>query len=355
MNLIKGGFPFFIVPLIISLVLVPICKRIGFKLGIYAVESARTVHSGKIVRIGGLAIYIAFTIAMAIFLKADNTINAILIGGFIVFIGGILDDIYNLKPLYKLLFQIAGAMVVVFYGSANLNTIYLPFNIMISNPIVSSIVSMIWIIGITNAINLIDGLDGLSAGVSLIMTLTIGLLGFFMGRRDLCVICLILSGSILGFLPYNFHPASIFMGDCGALFLGFTIASVSLLGFKTITAITLGIPVLILFVPISDTFLAIIRRKLSNQKISEADKSHMHHILMYRLKLGHRYAVIVLYIITVLFGLTAILLYFVKWKGLFVLAILLIVFDIFVEKTEMIHPKYRPLLNLYEHFFRKEK
>ncbi len=351
MNLIEGAFPFFAVPLVISFLIVPLCKQIGFKLGIYAVENDRTVHSGKIVRIGGMAIYLAFIISMAIFMKADKTINGILLGGFVVFIGGLIDDIYNIKPLYKLLFEIVGAVIALTYGNTLLMNIYLPFNIVISNPIITYGISFIWIVGITNAINLIDGLDGLSSGISLIVTLTIGLLGFFMGRRDITVIALLLSGSIMGFLPYNFHPASIFMGDCGALFLGFTIACLSLLGFKTTAIITLGFPILILFVPISDTIIAMLRRKLSNKKISEADRGHLHHVLMYKLNLGHKRTVIILYIVAALFGCAAILSYFNNSYGLVMISILLIIAEIFVEATGMINSKFHPLIGLSRRIF----
>lgn len=351
MNLIEGALPFFIIPLIISFFAVPLCKQIGFKLGIYAQENNRTVHHGRIVRIGGMAIYLAFIISMAIFMKADKTINGILLGGFVVFIGGLLDDIYDIKPLHKLLFQIVGAIIALTFGNTLLMNIYLPFGITISNPIITYGISFLWIVGITNAINLIDGLDGLSSGISLIVTITIGLLGFFMGRRDISVIALILSGSILGFLPYNFHPASIFMGDCGALFLGFTIACMSLLGFKTTAIITLGFPILILFIPISDTLIAIVRRKLSNRKISEADRGHLHHVLMYKLNLGHRNTVIVLYIVASLFGCAAVLSYFNKTYGFIMIMILLIVAELFVEVTGMINPKFHPVIGLSRRLF----
>ena len=185
----------------------------------------------------------------------------------------------------------------------------------------------------------------------MIVTLTIGLLGFFMGRRDITVIALLLSGSIMGFLPYNFHPASIFMGDCGALFLGFTIACLSLLGFKTTAIITLGFPILILFVPISDTIIAMLRRKLSNKKISEADRGHLHHVLMYKLNLGHKRTVIILYIVAALFGCAAILSYFNNSYGLVMISILLIIAEIFVEATGMINSKFHPLIGLSRRIF----
>ena len=336
LHLIEGAFPFFALPFVISLICVPIAKRIGFALKVYAVENNRTVHHGKIVQMGGLAVFVAFMISMACFLKADSTINGILIGGSVVFLGGLLDDMINLSPLKKLLFEVAGALIAILVGGIGLTSITLPFGIEINMMPFSFLVSFIWIVGVTNAINLIDGLDGLSAGICFIVVCTIGFIGFFMGRRDIPVISLILAGAIAGFLPYNFHPASIFQGDCGALFLGFTLACLSLLGFKTTTFITLGFPVIILFVPISDTLIAMVRRKLSGKGIMQADRSHLHHILMYKLKLGHRNTVLVLYLVTALFGGTAVLSYFNEQWGMIML----------VEATEMINPKWHPLFGL---------
>lgn len=350
MNLVRGALPYFMIPFLISLVLVPVCKRVGFRLGIYAVENKRTVHHGRIVRMGGVAIYMAFLLSLSILWKADDKLNGILIGGAIVFLGGFLDDIYDLPPKIKLLFQVAGAVTALVAGNLGLDNIHI-FSLEIDNPVIVKGISFLWLIGVTNAINLIDGLDGLSSGICSIVTATIGLLGFFMGRRDICVISLCLVGSILGFLPYNFHPASIFVGDCGAQFMGFTIAALSLLGFKTTALITLGLPILVLFIPISDTLIAILRRKLKGQKIMEADRGHLHHVLMFKMKLGHKRTVIVLYIVTALFASSAILTYFNPKAGMIMILILLLISDIFIEYTGMINPKWHPILSVWNKLF----
>ncbi len=330
---------------LLSLVLCPVVKRIGFAIKAYAVENNRTVHHGRIVRIGGLGVYLAFIITMAFFIKADQTINAVLIGGFIVFLGGLIDDIFDLKPIIKFAFQVIGALVVIIYGNIRLTELNLAF-LYIDFKAISFVVSLFWIVGVTNAINLIDGLDGLSCGISSIVLVVIGYIAMLMGRADVCTIALILIGAILGFLPYNFHPASIFVGDCGALFMGFMISTLALMGFKTSAFVSLGFPIIILFVPLSDTCLAIIRRKLSGHKISEADKSHLHHVLMFKLGLKHQYVVLVLYLVTVLFGGTAILMYHNEGWGLLVLGILCLGAWIFIELTGMINPKFHPLINL---------
>lgn len=350
MNLIRGALPYFLLPFVISIALVPVCKRIGFALGIYAQENTRTVHHGKIVRMGGVAIYVAFLASLTILWSADDTINGILAGGFIIFMGGLLDDMYDLSAKVKLLFQISGAIVAMLVGKIYLQEIHV-LSLVITNRIFTYAISFFWIVGITNAINLIDGLDGLSSGISTIVTLTIGLIGFFMGRRDVCILALCLAGSILGFLPYNFHPASIFVGDCGAQFMGFTIACMSLMGFKTTALITLGLPLIILFIPISDTLIAIVRRKLKGQKISEADRGHLHHILMIKLRLGHRRTVLVLYLVTLLFASAAILSYFHPGYGMWMILILLLLSDIFIEYTGMINSKWHPLLSLSNKIF----
>ena len=345
MNLITGAFPYFMLPFVISLLLVPVCKYIGLRLGIYAVENARTVHHGRIVRIGGVAIYAAFMLSLVILWQADVKLNGILIGGFLIFMGGLLDDIYDLSPKLKLLFQVSGACVALFVGNLSLANLHI-LSFEISNPIIVKLFSFFWLIGITNAINLIDGLDGLSSGICTIVTGTIGLLGFFMGRRDVCIIALTLSGAILGFLPYNFHPASVFVGDCGAQFMGFTIAALSLLGFKSTAVITLGLPILVLFIPISDTLIAIIRRKLKGQKIMEADRGHLHHVLMFKLKLGHRRTVLILYFVTLMFALASILTYFNPLLGLVVILIMILAANVFIEYTGMINPRWHPILSL---------
>lgn len=347
------AFPYFVVPLIISLICVPITKKIGFNLEIVAHENNRTVHHGNIVRIGGLSVYVAFMLAMTIFMDADRTINAILIGGSIVFFGGLIDDMLDLSALAKLCFQAVSALIAIFYGRISLNELS-AFGVSIDMGFISMLVSFVWIVGVTNAINLIDGLDGLSSGISFIVLGTIGFIAHQMGLKYISIICLILMGSVLGFLVFNFHPASVFMGDCGALFLGYTIACLSLLGFKTTTFITLGFPVIILFVPISDTLVAMLRRKLSGHKMMEADRSHLHHILMFKMGLGHRNTVLAMYAVALLFGICAVISFFDESAGMIMLGMLILTYDLFVEYTGMLNPHYRPILSLLEKITHKK-
>lgn len=205
-------------------------------------------------------------------------------------------------------------------------------------------------IGIMNAINLIDGLDGLAGGFSMIVLITIAILCRLSSTYYIIPICVILAGGCLGFLFYNFHPASIFMGDCGAQLLGYMISAISLVGFRKATFITLGIPIILLFIPVSDVFLAIIRRKLKGQSITAPDKGHLHHVLMSNLRLGQKGAVLTIYVVTALFGLTAGVCMFNAPAGVALLVVLIILFDLFIEYTGMISTKYRPILNVLDKF-----
>ncbi len=345
MYTLSVALPYVLVSFIISFLLTPIAKKIGLATNAYALENKRTVHHGKIVRIGGVAMYLAFVATMAIFVHPDSTFDAILVGACIVFVGGLIDDMFDLKPIIKLMFQIAAAVYVTLFGKIQINELNLPFITINIEPIYF-IISIIWIVGVTNAINLIDGLDGLSSGISIIVLCVIGFIAYKMRRIDASIVALIMVGAIGGVLPYNFHPASIFVGDSGALFMGYMISCLSLLGFKSSAFISLVFPLIILFVPLADTSLAIIRRKLKGQKISEADRSHLHHVLMYKIGLSHRNTVLLLYLVTLLFGADAILIFFHQKAGFIVLGILCLIAWIFIELTGMINPKVHPLVGL---------
>lgn len=341
---------YLLIPFLMSMLITPVLKKIAYRLDIYAEMNERTIHTKKIARIGGVAIYVAFIISMALFVKVDDALNRILIGATIMFIGGLVDDMLNLKPKYKLAFQCMAALVLILFGGVTLDTIRLPFGISIDLGIISLLVTFVWIIGITNAVNLIDGLDGLAGGISLIILVVIASLSVLEGRQDIMMLSLILAGSTLGFLLFNAHPASIFMGDCGALFLGFVISAISLLGFKSSTLITLGLPILLLGIPILDTISAIIRRKLSGKSFSDADKNHLHHVLMRRF--GHRNTVLILYAVTAMFGITAYVYIVNKSLGLLTLVILAICVELFLEISHMISPQYHPVLSIVD-LFRK--
>ena len=346
----------FIVTFLVSLVLVPIVGKISKKLGIIAHTNNRTIHKGIIARTGGYAIYVSFLLGAMVFLKTGTQINAILIGGFIIFITGFYDDIHDLPPKYKMLGQIIAALVVIIYGNISLKGFTIPFLPSTLSYIIAIIITIGWIVGITNAVNLIDGLDGLCAGISIIVLVTISLTSLAGGRTDISSLSLLLAGAIGGFLVYNFHPASIFLGDCGALFIGYMIAVISLLGFgyKSSSFFTLGAPIVVLMVPIMDTLIAIVRRKVHHKSFSEADRNHLHHKLMFSLELGQTKSVLILYFVTFLFSLCSYLYLYDRIAAAILFITLMILFEIFVEITNMIGRKYKPLLTIINIFVKSE-
>lgn len=341
-----------------SIFLTPVVKKLAFKIGATDKPNQRKVHLKIMPRLGGLAIYISFILGLAIIqpnpkflLPITNPslyLNlAIFLGSLIIIITGAIDDAKEISPKVKLTGQILASFVVVFLGDIRVEFINLPFGGgqldfgMLSIPI-----TMIWIVGITNAINLIDGLDGLAAGVSTIALLTIAGMAYVMGNPYVVIIALIAAVSTLGFLLYNFHPAKIFMGDTGALFLGFLISVLSLLGFKNVTFISLIIPVIILGVPISDTFFAIIRRLVNKQPLSAPDKSHLHHCLL-RAGYSHRQTVLLIYAMSAIFGLAAFIFSQATIRGsVLILLTIIVIIEIFVEKIGLVREDYKPLLKL---------
>jgi UDP-GlcNAc:undecaprenyl-phosphate GlcNAc-1-phosphate transferase len=214
--------------------------------------------------------------------------------------------------------------------------------------------TILWIVGITNAINLIDGLDGLAAGISVIGLSTIAVMAFSADKILIFSLSLVVIGSTIGFLFYNFHPAKIFMGDTGSLFLGYVIFVLSLLGlYKSVTLFSVVIPIIILGVPIFDTTFAIIRRILNKQPISAPDKSHIHHRLM-AFGLSHRKAVIVIYLIGIVFSLSAILLKTATlWVSIFIIFGLILFMQIIAEVTGLVNEQYKPFTKFYRRMVKR--
>lgn len=329
---------------IASVLLTPLVKKIAFKIGATDKPNHRKVHQKIMPRIGGLAIYLSFAIGVLVMQPNDEYHIPILIGSLIILITGIVDDVKEISPKIKLGGQILASVIVVIYGGLSVEFINLPFGGQLNFGVLSIPITMIWIIGITNAINLIDGLDGLAAGVSSIALFTIAGMAFLFGNPYVMVMALILAVSTLGFLVYNFYPAKIFMGDTGALFLGFMIGVLSLLGFKNVTFISLIIPIVILGVPISDTLFAIIRRLVNKQPLSSPDKSHLHHCLL-RIGYTHRQTVLLIYLMAAMFGLAAFIFSVATlWVALILIAVILIAIELIVEKIGLIGEDYKPLL-----------
>ncbi len=296
-----------VVALAISFFVTPLAIKAAHKMGVVDIPNARKVHAGAIPRMGGVAIYIAFVVGTLILGVYTWQVAALLIASTIVMAFGLLDDIRGISPKVKLLGQVFAALILIKFGYS------VQF---ITNPFDGGVISLgfwaipitvIWLVGISNAVNLIDGLDGLSSGVSIICALTMAVVCYASGQVVAAAISSVLAASAFGFLRYNFHPAKTFMGDCGSLFLGFVLGALAILGLsKGATIISIFIPLLIMGIPICDTLFAIVRRAYLHKPILEADRGHLHHCLLDR-GLTHRQTVLVIYAITAVMGLAAIL------------------------------------------------
>lgn len=274
-----------IVAFLVSFAATPIVKQLAFKIGALDIpKDNRRMHKKPIPVIGGLAIFYGFIVAILCFCEIDKGVQGILIGSVIIVALGLLDDVMDLKPIYKLIVQIIAAAIVVAHGVTIdhfTNPNFFSDVRYISLGIWSVPITIIWIVGVTNAVNLIDGLDGLAVGVSSISSISLLVVALITGETNLAIIAAAIAGAGFGFYPYNMYPASIFMGDTGATFLGFVLSSISILGlFKSYAVISFAIPFLILGLPIFDTGFAIVRRLLNGQSPMSADRGHLHHRLI---------------------------------------------------------------------------
>jgi len=339
-----------IVAFIASILLTPLVRRLAFKIGAVDAPNYRKVHSRIMPRLGGLAIYLSFLIGLLVFRPDSEYTLAIVLAATVIIVTGILDDMYEISAKAKMIGQLIAAVIIVFFGGIQIEMINLPFGGVMDFGLLSIPLTILWIVGITNAINLIDGLDGLAAGVSTIALITLSAMAIIVPNPFVLVVAAILAFSTIGFLFFNFHPAKIFMGDTGALFLGFMIAVLSLLGFKNITVVSFIIPVIMLGVPISDTFFAIVRRLRNGQKWSDPDKSHLHHRLL-DIGFSHRQTVLIIYGIAIMFGLAAIIFSMAKiWGAILLVTVILVALELFVEIIGLAGKNYRPLIKLAKIF-----
>lgn len=298
--------------ILIAFIATPVVKSLAEKVGAVDVpKDNRRMHNHPIPRMGGLAIFLGFLLSTLIFVPLSNAMQGMLLGSVIIVILGIFDDIYALPALPKLVVQIAAALAAVLHGNV-IQVISNP-NIFSDNPYWvlgawSIPVSVIWIVAITNAVNLIDGLDGLAVGVATISSLTMLVIAMLVSDSLVALMMAALAGSCIGFLPYNHNPAKIFMGDTGSTFLGFVLATVSIQGlFKFYTIISFAVPFLMLGLPLFDTCFAILRRLSKGQNPMAPDRSHVHHRLI-DMGFSQKQAVAILYVISAILGLSAVVL-----------------------------------------------
>jgi len=322
-----------------SLALIPIAKKVANHVGAIDIPDKRKVHKKPMARMGGIAIFGAFILGYILYGDITTQMISILIGAFIMFIMGMLDDIKPIRARYKFLVQIISAVIVVIYGQIYFDQIsFLGLYIKFS-PLVSYILSIFFIVAISNAINLIDGLDGLAGGISSIYFFTISSICLLLGRISGLdfILSIIMLGSTLGFLVWNFPPAKIFMGDSGSLFLGFMISVIALVGFKVATLTSLVIPITILAIPIFDTVLAIFRRLLKGESIGAPDKEHFHHQLL-KLKFSTRVSILIIYLINLMFSAASIFYVIGNTKEAIILYLVLLLSLLFVIlKTDILY------------------
>lgn len=299
----------FLVATVAGFLLTPVARYFALRYNVLDIpKDLRRVHLKATPLLGGVAVYLAVILASISFLKFNPAIFGILIGGGFMVVVGAFDDKLDLSAKLKFFFQLLAAVTVYLFG-VKIEFLTNPFgnDLIVLMNVVSFIVTVFWIVGITNAINIIDGLDGLSSGISAISLFTFAYISYKMGHMEMALLSIIGAGAALGFLPYNFHPASIFLGDAGSLFLGFLIACISVESVMKSTAlVTLAVPVMGISVPIFDTLFAIVRRLKNGKKIYVADKGHLHHRLLEK-GYGQKQTVGILYAVSIGYSLIAVL------------------------------------------------
>lgn len=295
----------FFIALAVSYLLIPRIIALAVRTGEMDMPDERKVHTAPIPRLGGIAIYVAFMAAVLLTVDMTREIAGLLLGGTVIAAVGVIDDLKNLPAKVKLLGQIIAAAVLVLFD-VRIDFISDPFGDLIYLEYLAVPATLFWIVGITNTVNLIDGLDGLAGGVSTIASITILLVALQQDYLLVVVLTAALSGSVLGFLRYNFNPAKIFMGDTGSMFLGYMLAGISVIGaVKSAATVALIVPIFALGLPILDTAFAIIRRYLGGKPIFKPDRGHLHHRLL-DLGFSQRQAVLLMYVISGVLGVSAI-------------------------------------------------
>lgn len=294
-----------IIALVVSYLLTPGVKKVAIKVGAVDRPNARKVHTHVIPRLGGLAIYIGFMAAVLFCVPLHHELIGMLLGCTAIVAIGIWDDICNIPARVKLVGQIAAACIPVAFG-IQIEWLTNPFgDILVLPEVIAIPVTIFWIIGFTNTVNLIDGLDGLAAGVAFIASISMFLLAVNLNQFLPALIIVSMAGAALGFLQYNFNPAKIFMGDTGSMLLGYTLAVSAVLGLvKTAATVALVVPIIALGLPILDTTFAIIRRRMSGVPIFQPDKGHLHHRLL-ALGMTQKQAVLIMYFVSMMLGIVA--------------------------------------------------
>ena len=317
----------FILALAVAFAATPAVKMLAIRIKAVDVpRDSRRMHKTPIPRLGGLAIFLGFLVSILIFGRTGPQMAAFLVGAILLVALGMVDDVVALKPGIKFLGQIVAALIPTLAGVV-ITRFTNPFSAggYFNLGIFSIPVTILWIVGITNAVNFIDGLDGLACGVSAIATVTMFVIAVLYSEYQIALMMAALAGACLGFLPYNMNPAKIFMGDTGSMFLGYILAVTSIQGlFKFYAVISFAVPFILLGLPIFDTAFAIIRRLAHGQSPLQADRGHVHHRLI-DLGFDQKQSVAILYAFSAVLGLTAVLLATTNEAKLVILALAVLI------------------------------
>lgn len=345
----------FLIALITSFAVTYPVRRLAIRWGMLDYPNYRKIHTKVTPRLGGLAIFIGALLGALYLQPRHDHLLEILLGAIVIIITGVLDDRYNLRPGVKLTGQLIAASFLVSSGLI-IQKITLPIIGAIDLGFVSVLVTFLWVIGITNAINLIDGLDGLATGVSTIALASMFVMAIIDGQLVPAYISIVLIGANLGFLYHNFHPAKIYMGDTGSNFLGYMIAAISMLGlFKNVALFSFVIPIIVLAIPIFDTLFAIVRRILRKESIMMPDNKHIHYQLL-RAGFSHRKSVLIMYGFSAVFGVLAILFSIASFAlYLIITIIVLFLLHIFAELTGLVMDGKQPVINLLKRPFQRKR
>ncbi len=305
----------FAVALCFTLISVPLARKIAEKIGAIDVpKDTRRMHKVPTPRLGGLAVFLGFLVSVLCFCEITKEMIGLLCGSVIIVILGIFDDSHDLSAKLKLIVQIIAALVTIYIGDIKINfftnpNIFSNDKILLLSDWISVPCTVLWIVAITNAVNLIDGLDGLAAGVSTIAAVSLVFIASMVDEPAIALIAIIIAGACLGFLPFNFRKKKkIFLGDTGATFLGYALAVLSVQGgFKSYAVISFAVPVLIFGLPIFDTAFAMLRRMLTGRSPMSPDRGHIHHRLV-DMGFSQKQSVFILYAMSGVLGLTAVVL-----------------------------------------------
>jgi len=354
MSFVVNGHPVWLILLVtflVSFFISPFAKKIAFHIDAVDYPNKRRLNQVPMPDLGGLAVFGAFLVGYIFFGQGNVQMLSILMGSFLMILMGMCDDIKPLGAKVQLFFQLISAVIVVFYGHITLDELtVLGFNFSFSQPW-NYLITILLIIAVINTINLSDGLDGLCSGISTIYFITVSIIALILNRAgglDI-ILALIMSGSVLGFLVHNFPPASIYLGDTGSNFIGFMIAIISLLGFKTATFQSLIIPLIILATPFIDVLFSIVRRGLQKKNpFTTPDREHIHHQLL-KMQFSTRSSLFIIYIVNILFAIVSIL-YAIGYTD-YAIALyisLMILFLFIVLKTDILFSHSKKESDSYE-------